>query len=209
MDSTIIGVECIDELADFAGLKPEVQRITDAAMRGELDFESALIERVRLLEGLDEGVLLRCFEERVALNPGARVLVRTMRALGAETALVSGGFTFFAERVARAAGFTWSRANELSIRAGRLTGDVVLPILGQLAKVEALNEIAGRGGYTAEAAVAVGDGANDRGMIEAAGLGVAYRAKPALSAVADARLEHSDLTAVLALQGIPESEWVD
>ena len=208
MDSTIIGVECIDELADFAGVKSEVARVTGAAMRGELDFEGALVERVRLLAGLDEGALTACYERRVALNPGAEVLVRTMGALGADTALVSGGFTFFAERVSRDAGFAESRANALVLDGGRLTGEVRRPILGQRAKVEALLELAGRGGYPTEAAVAVGDGANDRGMIEAAGLGVAYRAKPALAAVADARLEHSDLTAVLALQGIPEGEWV-
>jgi len=208
MDSTIIGVECIDELADFAGVKAEVELVTEAAMRGDLDFEGALIERVALLSGLHEGVLADCFEQRVALNPGARVLVRTMRAHGADTALVSGGFTFFAERVARAAGFGESRANVLRIREGRLTGEVARPILGQAAKVEALREYSGRGGYAANSVVAVGDGANDRGMIEAAGLGIAFRAKPTLSAVADARLDHSDLTAVLALQGIHEREWV-
>jgi phosphoserine phosphatase len=208
MDSTIIGVECVDELADYAGVKAEVGRITAAAMRGELDFESALTERVALLKGLDERVLIRCFEERVALNPGARVLVRTMRALGAETALVSGGFTFFAERVAELAGFAESRANALLLEGGRLTGEVAAPILGRQAKVEVLMDHAARGGYPAASVVAVGDGANDCGMIEAAGLGVAYRAKPALSAVADARLDHSDLTAVLALQGIAEDAWV-
>jgi phosphoserine phosphatase len=208
MDSTIIGVECIDELADFAGVKAEVAGITEAAMRGELDFEGSLIERVRLLAGLDEGVLNRCFEERVALNPGARVLVRTMRALGAETALVSGGFTFFAERVAALAGFAESRANVLELEGGRLTGKVAQPILGQQAKVEALMEHVARGRYPAASVIAVGDGANDRGMIEAAGLGVAYRAKPALASVADATLDHSDFTAVLALQGIAEDEWV-
>ena len=208
MDSTIIGVECIDELADFAGVKVEVAGITEAAMRGELGFEGSLTERVRLLAGLDECVLNRCFEERVALNPGARVLVRTMRAMGAETALVSGGFTFFAQRVAALAGFAESRANVLELEGGRLTGKVAQPILGQQAKVEALMDHVARGGYPAASVIAVGDGANDRGMIEAAGLGVAYRAKPALASVADARLDHSDLTAVLALQGIAEDEWV-
>jgi phosphoserine phosphatase len=208
MDSTIIGVECIDELADFAGVKAEVAAITERAMRGELDFEGALTERVALLKGLPEAALQRCYDERVRLNPGARTLVRTMAALGAATALVSGGFTFFAERVAAAAGFASSRANRLLVRGGVLTGEVARPILGREAKLAALEAEAKALGIGAEAAAAVGDGANDRDMVGAAGLGVAYRAKPALSAVADARLEYSDLTAILALQGIPESAWV-
>jgi phosphoserine phosphatase len=209
MDSTIIGVECIDELADYAGVKPEVAEITEAAMRGELDFEGALIARVALLKGLPEEVLGRCFQERVRLNPGARTLVRTMNALGAETTLVSGGFTYFTERVAAAAGFASGRANRLVVEDGRLTGEVERPILGKAAKLEALEAIVGRLGIGAEAAVAVGDGANDLAMIVAAGLGIAYRAKPALVLAADARLDHSDLTAILALQGIPEAEWVE
>jgi phosphoserine phosphatase len=206
MDSTIIGVECIDELADFAGLKPEVAAVTEAAMRGELDFEAALLARVALLKGLPEATLQRCYDERVRLNPGARTLVRTMRALGAATALVSGGFSFFAERVAAEAGFAWARANRLVVAAGALTGDVAPPILGREAKREALRTLAAEAGGP-EAVLAVGDGANDIDMVRAAGLGVAYRAKPALAAAAAARIEHSDLTALLALQGIPQREW--
>jgi phosphoserine phosphatase len=207
MDSTIIGVECIDELADFAGLKDEVAVVTDAAMRGELDFEAALIARVKLLEGLDAAVLARVYDERVRLNPGARVLVATMAGRGALTALVSGGFTFFSERVAAAAGFGESRANRLEIVAGRLTGRVVPPILGRAAKRAVLTDLCSRLGVAETAAIAVGDGANDLDMVRAAGLGVAYRAKPALADWADARLEHSDLSAILALQGIADAEW--
>ncbi len=207
MDSTIIGVECIDELADFAGVKPEVARITEAAMRGELDFEGALIARVALLKGLPAADLERCYAERVRLNPGARVLVRTMAGLGAETALVSGGFSFFSERVAAAAGFARQQANRLEVSDGVLTGEVARPILGREAKLAALRRIADEAGIVASEVLAVGDGANDLAMIEAAGLGVAYHAKPALAAAADARLEYSDLTALLALQGIPQDEW--
>ncbi len=207
MDSTIIGVECIDELADFAGLKAEVAAITEAAMKGELDFEAALTARVALLRDLPASVLEECYAERVRLNPGARTLVATMAALGAETALVSGGFTFFSERVAQAAGFARHQANTLTNADGRLTGEVGRPILGRRAKLAALHASAAELGVRAEAALAVGDGANDADMVRAAGLGVAYHARPALTAVADARIEHSDLTALLALQGIPESEW--
>ena len=208
MDSTIIGVECIDELADFAGVKDAVAAITERAMQGELDFEGALIARVALLKGLPEAALQRCYDERVRLNPGAGVLVRTMTALGAETALVSGGFTFFSERVAAAAGFASHRANRLVVENGVLTGAVVRPILGREAKLAVLEARCAALAITSDAVIAVGDGANDRAMIEAAGLGVAYRAKPALATIADARIDHSDLTALLALQGIPEQEWV-
>lgn len=208
MDSTIIGVECIDELADFAGVKAQVAAITELAMRGELDFEAALDARVATLRGLPDEVLEACYSERVRLNPGARTLVRTMAALGADTALVSGGFTFFTERVAAAAGFAWNRANVLDVVDGRLTGTVVRPILGRAAKLAALREGAARAGISAADVIAVGDGANDLDMVEAAGLGVAYHAKPALAARADARIVHSDLTALLALQGIPEADWV-
>lgn len=209
MDSTVIGVECIDELADFAGVKPQVAAITEAAMRGELDFDGALRARVALLEGLPESVLDACFAERVRLNPGARVLVQTMTALGADTALVSGGFEFFTGRVAAAAGFARNQANRLLAEDGRLTGKVGDPILGRAAKLAALQAIAAAGGYGPGDALAVGDGANDLDMVVAAGLGVAYHAKPALKAAADATLDHSDLTALLALQGIPEAEWRD
>lgn len=207
MDSTIIGVECIDELADFAGVKAEVAAITEAAMRGALDFEGALEARVALLAGLSESVLAACYADRVRLNPGARVLVRTMAALGAETALVSGGFDFFTERVAAEAGFARHQANRLDVAEGRLTGRVAHPILGRAAKRAALETIAAGAGIARDATLAVGDGANDLDMVTAAGLGVAYRAKPALAAAADARIDHSDLTALLALQGIPETEW--
>lgn len=209
MDSTIIGVECIDELADFAGVKAEVAAITELAMRGELDFEAALDARVALLRGLPESVLDDCYAERVRLNPGARTLVRTMNALGAETALVSGGFTYFTARVAAEAGFARNRANVLEVADGHLAGTVARPILGRAAKLAALREFTGGLGIGPEAVIAVGDGANDLDMVEAAGLGVAYHAKPALAAGADARLEHSDLTALLALQGIGAAEWRD
>jgi phosphoserine phosphatase len=207
MDSTIIGVECIDELADFAGVKAEVAAITEAAMQGELDFEAALEARVALLAGLSESVLDDCYAARVRLNPGARVLVRTMAALGAGTALVSGGFDFFTARVAAEAGFARHQANRLDIEAGRLTGTVERPILGRAAKLAALTAIAAEAGITRDAVLAVGDGANDLDMVAAAGLGIAYRAKPALAMAADARIDHSDLTALLALQGIPEQDW--
>jgi phosphoserine phosphatase len=207
MDSTIIGIECVDELADFAGVKAEVAAITDAAMRGELDFEAALTARVALLKGLPESDLAACHAERVRLNPGARVLVATMNGRGAVTALVSGGFTYFTERVAAAAGFRSHRANRLVLADGRLTGEVARPILGRAAKRAALDALCAEAGVGLEAALAVGDGANDIEMVRAAGLGVAYHAKPALAEVADARLDRSDLTALLALQGIPETDW--
>ncbi|QPH53365.1 phosphoserine phosphatase SerB [Pontivivens ytuae] len=207
MDSTMIPVECIDELADFAGVKDRVADITERAMRGELDFEAALRERVGLVKGLPTAALEQCYAERIALNPGAEVLVRTMAARGAQTALVSGGFTFFTSRVAAAAGFAVNRANTLLFEDDRLTGDVTEPILGRQAKLDALHELAGQGGFGPDAVIAVGDGANDLAMVEAAGLGVAYKAKPALKNGADAVLDHSDLTALLALQGIPQAEW--
>jgi phosphoserine phosphatase len=208
MDSTIINVECIDELADYAGVKPQVAAITEAAMRGELDFEGALIARVALLQGLGEEVLQICYDERVRLNPGARIMVRTMAALGAETLLVSGGFTFFSRRVAQATGFAHNQANGLLAADGRLTGEVSRPILGRQAKQAALAAATVRLGITPQDALAIGDGANDLDMVRAAGLGVAWRAKPALATAADARLDCSELTAVLALQGIAEREWV-
>jgi phosphoserine phosphatase len=162
---------------------------------------------VALLEGLPETALEQCYAERVRLNPGARILVRTMAALGAETALVSGGFDFFTMRVAREAGFARHQANRLGVEGGRLTGKVVHPILGRAAKRAALDAIAAEAGIAPDAVLAVGDGANDLDMITAAGLGVAYHAKPALAVAADARIAQSDLTALLALQGIGEAEW--
>lgn len=205
MDSTIIGVECIDELADFAGVKPQVAAITEAAMEGRLDFEAALRARVALLRGLPESVLGQCYAERVRLNPGARALVRTMAARGAATALVSGGFTFFAERVAAECGFGHVRANRLGVAKGRLTGEIEGPVLGREAKRAALEELAAAAGNGPEAAVAIGDGANDLAMLRVAGMGIAWRAKPAVAA--GYRLEHSDLTAVLALLGVAREEF--
>lgn len=208
MDSTIITVECIDEIADFAGVGGEVAGITERAMRGELDFEGALAARVALLEGLRAEALDEVWRERVRLSPGAEVAARTMAARGARTALVSGGFAFFAERVAEAAGFQSAQANRLEVRDGRLTGRTTGPVLGREAKLEALRRFCAEGGFGEDAVLAVGDGANDLAMVEAAGLGVAYRAKPALAEKADARLMRSDLTALLCLQGIPEREFV-
>ncbi len=207
MDSTMIPVECIDELADFAGVKDQVSEITERAMRGELNFEDSINERVALLAGLSETVLEQVYAERISLNPGAKTLVQTMNKLGAMTALVSGGFVFFTSRVAGETGFQMNQANTLIVKDGILTGKVGMPILGQQAKLETLNALCKTGGYTPADVMAVGDGANDRSMIEAAGLGVAYHAKQALADIADARLYHSDLTALLSLQGIAESEY--
>src|SRR5690606_24474261 len=172
MDSTIINVECIDELPDFAGVKPQVAAITEAAMRGDLDFEGALNARVALLQGLPENVLGRAYDERVRLNPGARVMVRTMAALGAATLLVSGGFTFFSSRVAQAAGFARNQANVLLIEDGHLTGRVAEPILGREAKRTALEAAVAELGVTPAAELAIGDGVNDLSMIGIAGIGV-------------------------------------
>lgn len=207
MDSTMIPVECIDELADFAGVKDRVAEITERAMQGELDFEAAIHERVGLLAELPESALEQCYVERISLNPGAKTLVQTMNQLGAMTALVSGGFTFFTARVAARVGFQMNQANTLLTQGGNLTGQVGLPILGQQAKLEAMTAFCEKGGYGADDVLAVGDGANDGAMVGAAGLGVAYHAKPALAEIADARLYHSDLTALLSLQGISESEY--
>ena len=178
MDSTIIGCECIDELADFAGLKDKVAAITERAMRGEIDFEAALRERVAMLKGVTLAEVERCYAERVRLNPGARTLVRTMRAHGGRALLVSGGFSVFTGRVAVAAGFDGDRANRLLDDGAALTGQVAEPILGKAAKLAALREEAEAMGIALSQTLAVGDGANDLMMIQAAGLGVAYRAKP-------------------------------
>ncbi|WP_091743011.1 phosphoserine phosphatase SerB [Phenylobacterium immobile] len=207
MDSTIINVECLDELADYAGVKAQVAEITERAMRGELAFEGALRERVVMLKGLGLDALQRAYDERVRLNPGARTLVRTMAAQGARCVLVSGGFTFFTSRVARAAGFQDNRANTLGEADGRLTGSVGEPILGREAKLSALEAEVAALGLGPEAALAVGDGANDLAMIEAAGLGVAYRAKPIVAAQADAKVDHADLTALLYFQGYGAADF--
>ena len=207
MDSTIINVECLDELADFAGVKDKVSEITERAMRGELAFEGALRERVGMLKGLGVEALQSCYDQRVQLNPGAEILVRTMAQHGARCALVSGGFTFFTSRVAQAAGFHLNRANTLIEADGALTGQVGDPILGKEAKLAALNEETSALGLTPADALAVGDGANDLAMIEAAGLGVAYRAKPIVAAQAHAKVDHTDLTTLLYFQGYKASEF--
>ena len=209
MDSTMIPVECIDEVADFAGVREQVVAITEPAMRGEISFEEALYARVALLEGLPEAKLQTVFDQRVSLNPGARTTIQTMRANGAYCALVSGGFTFFTERVAAAAGFNEHRANTLLSQDGKLTGKVSEPVLGRQAKIEALEEISARLGITPDDAIAVGDGANDLGMIGVAGLGVAYRAKPVVAEAADAAINHGDLTTLLYLQGYRDAEFND
>ena len=208
MDSTIIGQECIDELADYAGIKDEIAAITERAMQGELDFEAALRERVALLAGLDEDAIARCLAERVRPNPGALTLVRSMRAMGASCLLVSGGFLSFAEPVARDVGFDRVRANRLGIAEQLLTGKVDNPIVDAAAKRAALIEAREELGLQPSDVLAIGDGANDRLMIQEAGLGVAYRAKPALAEVADARLDYHGLDALLWAQGIPRRDWV-
>jgi phosphoserine phosphatase len=209
MDSTMIGQECIDELADYAGLRDEVAAVTEQAMRGELDFEAALDARVALLAGLDEAAVERCHAERVRLTPGARALVGTMRANRAYCLLVSGGFSLFADRVAAEIGFDAALSNLLRIEGGRLAGTVSRPILGAAGKKRALVEAAEARGIPLADTLAVGDGANDIPMIEAAGLGIAYHAKPAAAAAADARIEANDLTALLYAQGYAEKEWVE
>lgn len=208
MDSTIIGCECLDELADFANKKAEVSAITERAMAGELNFEGALTERVAMLTGLELSALQACYEARVALNPGAEVFVKTMAHLGAHCALVSGGFSFFTGRVADRAGFHTNRANQLLDDGARLTGKVAMPILGKEAKLAALNEDAARLNLDLSQTLAIGDGANDLMMIEASGLGIAYRAKPIVAAQAPARIEHGTLESALFFQGIPRSAFV-
>jgi phosphoserine phosphatase len=207
MDSTMIAVECIDELADYAGLKAEVAAVTDRAMRGEIPFETALVERVALLAGLDEAAIDRCRSERIRLTPGARCLVRTMKRAGALTILVSGGFTRFAEPVGAELGFDRVVANRLGAMAGRLDGTVAHPILGAEAKRMALIDAATERSLRPDETLAVGDGANDVPMLKEAGLGVAYHAKPAAVAAADACILHNDLTALLYAQGWAQSEW--
>ena len=207
MDSTLIGQECIDELADFAGVKDYVSEITERAMRGELDFESALKERVGLLKDLPLETLQTCFEKRITLNPGADTLAKTMAASGAKTLIVSGGFTFFSQRIAQAAGFAKHQANILLDDGAALTGTVAMPILGREAKREALLESSADIGGPGNA-IAIGDGANDLAMIQAAGLGIAYYAKPAVAAAAHCAINHTDLTTALFYQGYSEDEFV-
>lgn len=208
MDSTMITVECIDELADYAGLKPQIAQITEAAMRGELDFAAALDARVALLRGLDASAIDRCRAERVRLMPGAVALVRTMRARGATTILVSGGFTAFAEPVGAEIGFDRVIANKLLVAEGALTGKVATPIVDSGTKERTLREARAAIDLPEAATLAVGDGANDLAMIGIAGLGVAYRAKPIVAAAAAARIDHNDLTALLWAQGIRRRDWI-
>lgn len=207
MESTIIAQEMLDELADRLGLRSEISAITERAMRGELDFEAALAERVARLAGLERPTLEAAARD-ITFNPGATALLGTMKAGGAETALVSGGFLFFAEPVATALGFDHCRANSLELAEDRLTGRTLGPILGREAKLETLNELLAARNLPAEAACTVGDGANDLAMLRAAGLGVAYRAKPVVRAAAPFRLDHADLTGLLYLQGYRRDEFV-
>ena len=208
MDSTMIGQECIDELADYAGFKPQVAAITERAMRGEIAFEPALRERVALLKGLPEAVVDRVIAERIRLTPGGRTLVATMRHHGTYTCLVSGGFTLFTSRIGAMIGFDEDRANMLAVEDGRFSGLVAEPILGREAKLRTLQELTAHLNVAKEDTLAVGDGANDIPMIEAAGLGVAYHGKPAVAAAAAARIDHGDLTALLYAQGYSRAEFV-
>lgn len=208
MDSTMITVECIDELADFVGLKEKVAAITEAAMRGELDFEGALTERVALLKGLPLRDLERCYSERIELMGGARTLVQTMKKAGATAVLVSGGFTFFTGRVAEAIGFDVHRSNVLEFDGDALSGTVQKPICGAQTKLDTLLEYKEKLGLEASDILAVGDGANDIPMIEGAGLGVAYHAKPKTQDAAAASVRHSDLTCLLYYQGYADSDFV-
>lgn len=208
MDSTMIGQECIDELADFAGLKAHVAAITERAMRGEIAFEPALRERVALLKDLPVTVVDETLKSRITLTPGAIELVRTMRANGAYTCLVSGGFTLFTTRVAELIGFQENRANELLVENGKLTGKVAEPILGREAKLATLVDLRESFDLDNLDTMVVGDGANDLAMIEQAGAGVAYHAKPAVAAAAGMRIDHGDLTALLYIQGYKRNEFV-
>jgi phosphoserine phosphatase len=209
MDSTLIGQECVDELADVAGVGERVAAITERAMRGEVAFAPALRERVALLAGLPETVIQDVLKDRITLTRGARTLVQTMRANRGYVAIVSGGFRQFTGAIRERLGADEDRANVLMIEGGKLTGKVTEPILGQDAKLHALNEIAATMGLTLDDTVAVGDGANDLPMLQAAGLGIAYRAKPRVAAAADARIEHTDLTALLYAQGFARQDFVE
>ena len=207
MDSTMIQQECIDELADVAGVGDRVKDITARAMNGELDFEGALTERVGLLKDLDESVIQKVIDTRITFMPGGKALLATMKRDGAYAALVSGGFTAFTGHVAETLGFDENRANTLLVEDGKLSGDVGRPILGREAKVQALEEITERLGLAHEDVMAVGDGANDLGMLGLAGAGVALHAKPSVAAECDIRINHGDLTALLYIQGYSKPEF--
>ncbi len=207
MDSTIIGQECVDEVAEFAGVRDEVSRITKRAMAGELDFEQALTERVALLQGLDEAALGQIMAERITLNPGVATLVATMRKHGAYALLVSGGFTFCAGEISDRAGFDAFEANRLIIEEGKVAGRVAKPILGREAKLGHLLAACSRLGLDPDDAMGLGDGANDLALIENAGLGIAYRTKPILAEKSDGRIDHTDLTAALYFQGYRRSDF--
>ena len=208
MDSTMIQQECVDELAAEAGVGPRVAAITARAMNGEIGFEGALRERVALLAGLDASVIDKVLAERITPMPGGGTLVATMKAHGARAALVSGGFTAFTEAVSARLGFDWNRANTLLVADGKLTGAPGEPILGRAAKVAALEELTAEMGIAEADVLAVGDGANDLGMLTRAGMGVALHAKPAVQAEARYRINHGDLTALLYLQGYRQADFV-
>jgi phosphoserine phosphatase len=210
MDSTMIGQECIDELADFAGLKPKIAAITERAMRGEIQFEPALRERVALLKGLPAALIDQIIDQRIRLTSGARTLVATLRNNGAYTCLVTGGFTLFAEKIGQMIGFDEMRANRLKLDPdGHLSGLVEEPVFGRDAKHATLVELRERLGLGRDDTMATGDGANDLDMIAAAGLGIAFHAKPKLAEAAAARIDHNDLTALLYVQGYKRDEFAD
>ncbi len=206
MDSTMIGQECIDELADYAGIKAQIADITERAMQGELDFEAALRERVALLAGLDEGAIAQCLAERITATPGAKTLVATLAALGTRTVLVTGGFHHFADPVAEMLGFQRVVGNRLAVEGGKLTGGLIGSITDSAVKAAVLREELGGLGEGAHS-LATGDGANDIPMIEAATYGFAYRAKPKARAAANGRVDSEDLTSVLILLGVPKADW--
>ncbi len=208
MDSTMITIECVDELADYAGVKAQVAAITEAAMQGELDFTQSLKKRVALLKGLDESILLRCYNERVEATPGARALVQTMAANGAYTQLVSGGFTFFTEKVASYLGFHGHKANILSIASGQLTGTILGPVVSADTKRRTLLNLARQRSLDIAETIAVGDGANDIPMLQTAGLGVAYYAKPKTEQAATVAIRHTDLRTLLFIQGYRQDEII-